>query len=306
MNRPGGVTDVNHRAERHHVAVAVLDLEVLHRVGVHAEGGVGLDVHLPGAAEAVEVVDVVAAQVRLQRVEDVAELHPHLLDLLPVHVHVELRRLGAESVEQADEARLLVALGGQVVGRGLQRAIVHVPSGFYHQLEAAGVAQAAHRRRPEDQHARLGYFPRQAGAEALEDRLTAQLGTLPFVERLEREEHAGVVRTVGVQDERLPRDGHDVRNAGRLEADLFDLGDRFDRPLQRGRVGQLDVGDQVALVLDRDEPGGDAGHAEARQSEQADIDHEHDRAQAKAPAYGLAIGLRHPAKERVEGAEEFP
>ena len=105
-----------------------------------------------------------------------------------------------------------------------------------------------------------------------------------------------VVRAVGVQDERLPRDGHRVRDPGRLQGDLFDLRGRLDRALQRGRVGQLDVGDQVALVLDRDEPGGDAGHAEARQSEQADVDQEHDRAEAEAPAHGLAIGLRRPAQ----------
>ena len=39
--------------------------------------GVGLDVHLPGAAEAVEVVDVERAEVDLQRVEDVVERHAH-------------------------------------------------------------------------------------------------------------------------------------------------------------------------------------------------------------------------------------
>ena len=53
--------------------------------------------------------------------------------------------------------------------------------------------------------------------------------------------------------------------------------DHLDRALQRGRVGQLDVDDQVALVLDGDEPAGDAGEAEARQAEQADVDQEHDR-----------------------------
>ena len=60
--------------------------------------------------------------------------------------------------------------------------------------------------------------------------------------------------------------------------------------------GNWTFGDQVALVLDRDEPGGDAGHAEARQSEQADVDQEHDRAEAEAPAHGLAVGVRRPAQ----------
>ena len=124
LHRPGGVAHLGHRPQRHHVAVGVADLELPDGLRVHAEAGVGLDVDLPGAAEAVEVVDVVAAQVRLQRVEDVGQRHPHRLDLLPVHVHVELGRAGAEAVEQADEARLLVPLGGQVVGLGLQRVEV--------------------------------------------------------------------------------------------------------------------------------------------------------------------------------------
>ena len=74
LDRPGGVADLGHRPQRHHVAVGVADLELLDGLRIHAEGGVGLDVDLPGAAEAVEVVDVVAAQVRLQRVEDVGQL----------------------------------------------------------------------------------------------------------------------------------------------------------------------------------------------------------------------------------------
>ena len=148
LDRPGGVADLGHRPQRHHVAVGVADLELLDGLRVHAEGGVGLDVDLPGAAEAVEVVDVVAAQVGLQHVEDVGQLHPHRLDLGPVHVHVELGRAGAEAVEQADEAGLLVALGGQVVRLGLEGVEVDVAGRFHHQLEAAGVAQAVHRRRP--------------------------------------------------------------------------------------------------------------------------------------------------------------
>ena len=102
-------------------------------------------------------------------------------------------------------------------------------------------------------------------------------GAPPFVERLEDDEHVAVVRAVGVQDERQPRDGHRVGDAGRLEGDLLDRLGHLDRALQRGRVGQLDVHHQVALVLDGDEPAGDAGEAEARQADQADVDQEHDR-----------------------------
>ncbi len=74
---------------------------------------------------------------------------PHRLDLDPVHVHVDRGSAGAE---QADEAGLLVALDGQVVRLGLQRVEVDVAGPLHHQLEAAGVAEARHRRRPEHVH----------------------------------------------------------------------------------------------------------------------------------------------------------
>ena len=175
LDRPGAVAHLGHRPQRHHVAVGVAHLELLDGFRVGAEGRVGLDVDLPGAAEAVEVVDVVAAQVRLQRVEDVGQRHPHRLGLLAVDVHVELRRAGAEAVEQADQARLLVALGGQLVRAGLQRVEVHVADALHHQLEAGGGPQARDRRRPEDQHAGLGDLARQALADLRRDGVPAEL-----------------------------------------------------------------------------------------------------------------------------------
>jgi len=75
-----------------------------------------------------------------------------------------LGRPGAEAVEQANEAGLLVALGGQVVRPGLQRVEVDVAGGFHHQLEAAGVAEAPYGRRPEDEHAGLRDLALQACA----------------------------------------------------------------------------------------------------------------------------------------------
>ena len=58
-----------------------------------AEVRVGLDVHLPGPAELVEVVDVVRAEVDLQGVEDVADLHAQGHALGPVDVQVEPGRV---------------------------------------------------------------------------------------------------------------------------------------------------------------------------------------------------------------------
>src|SRR5207245_4536216 len=122
---------------------------------------------------------------RLQRVEDVGEGHAHRPDLDSVDVRVELRRSGPEAVEQADEAGLLVALGGQVVRPGLQRVEVDVAGGFHHQLEATGVAQAPYRRRSEDEHAGLRDLALEAFADARCDGFAGQRRVPPFVERLQ-------------------------------------------------------------------------------------------------------------------------
>ncbi len=172
--RPSGVADVDHGAQRRHVAVGVADLELLGVVRVHAEGGVGLNVDLPGPAEAVEVVDVEATQVHLERVEDVGEGHAHRPDLGPVHVDVELRRAGAEAVEQADEAGLPVALGGQLVRLALERVEVDVAGGLDHQLEASGVAEAIHGRCPEDGHPGFRDLAPEPLAELGRDRIRAE------------------------------------------------------------------------------------------------------------------------------------
>jgi hypothetical protein len=137
----------------------------------------------------------------LQRVEDVGEGHAHRLDLHPVDFDVELGGAGTEAVEEADEPGLLVALCGQGIGLDLQSVEVHVARGLYHQLEAAGIAQAAHRRRPEDQHAGLENLPPETGAELRRDGLSAQRRISAFVKGMEDGEQEAIVRAHGVQDQ---------------------------------------------------------------------------------------------------------
>ena len=175
LDRSRRIADLGHRAQRHHVVVGVADLELADGLGVGAEGGLGLDVDLPRAAETVEIVHVVAGQVRLQRVEHFGKLHAHRLDLGAVDVDIELRRAGAEAGEQADQPRLAVALGGQFVGPGLEGVEVDVARHFQHQLEPAGRAQAVHRRGAEHVDAGLGHLAanRWRSAAAIASALSA-------------------------------------------------------------------------------------------------------------------------------------
>ena len=92
--------------------------------------GVGLQVDLPGAAELVEIVHIVAAQVGLQGVEDVAERNARPLALGAIDVDEELRRVGAEHAEYADQPRLPVGGRRQAVGLVLQVARPSLPTSW--------------------------------------------------------------------------------------------------------------------------------------------------------------------------------
>src|SRR5262249_44948263 len=148
----------------------------------------GLDIHLPGASKAVEIVHVKAAQVCLQCVEDVGELDPHCLHLFAVDVHVKLRRTGAETVEYSGDAGQLACLECEIVRLRLQGVVIHVAGRLHHQLEPARIAQTAHSRRTEYQHAGVRDFLRDTHAKLIQYGIATQVGASPIVERLEDHE----------------------------------------------------------------------------------------------------------------------
>ena len=75
---------------------------------MHALRRLGLQDDLPGAAEFVEVVDVVAAERGLQRGEDVADADAQGLGALAVDVEPDQRRRGAVGGEDAGQRRVRV------------------------------------------------------------------------------------------------------------------------------------------------------------------------------------------------------
>ena len=90
-------------------ALCVAHIDAVDVVDVVAKRRLGLDIDLPGAAEHVEVVDVEAAERRLQGVEDVADLDAQHLRLVAVDVEIDLRRVGGVGAEDAGELGLLLA-----------------------------------------------------------------------------------------------------------------------------------------------------------------------------------------------------
>ena len=247
---------VDQRAQQNHLPELVADLEQVEVFDLAAIAAVGLDRDLPVTAEIVEAVDVERAHQNVQRLVHVVQRHAQRGDLVAVDVEVELRRLGAELGGHPAQAGDLPQFLDQAVGLLLQGDQAEVAAVLDDELEAAGDAEARDRRRPE--HRELG-LRHVLGAGLARSwfmiAVSRSSGFLPLVEGVQHDEHRGEIRAVGLQQKRTAREGHRVGDAGRPAGDLLDLGDDRFGALQRRRVGQLDVHDQPALVLLRNEAG---------------------------------------------------
>ena len=71
--RTDDILQLRYRAQRDHLARGVAGLEVGHLCHGGAERGVGLRHDVPRAAKIVEIVDVKAAEVDLQRLENIGD-----------------------------------------------------------------------------------------------------------------------------------------------------------------------------------------------------------------------------------------
>ena len=219
---------------------------------------VGLDVHLPGPAEPVEVVDVERAEVDLQRVEQVGERHALAPEPRPGRCR---RRAAARSsrklVNTPASCGCWLAWRDQRLARPEQLDARPAPprSSQLH-LEAAGGPQPVDRRRREHGDERL-LDRREACVQAPEPRRDPESsGRSALVERLEHDEH----------DRRVGRVDEPVRPRGRRTATVCATpgclpGDA--RPSSGctasvrssdAASGSWTIDDQVPLVLRRDEP----------------------------------------------------
>ena len=127
-----------------------MHFQPLQIVDRHAELGVGLHVHLPGAAEAIEIVDIQRAEVDLQHVEDVGHGDAHRLDGGAVDIQIQPGGVGPEAGEQPLQAGVTFAFVDDLLGHLLQGRQAVVAAVFDHDLEAASRAQAIDRRGAED------------------------------------------------------------------------------------------------------------------------------------------------------------
>src|SRR4029077_11653899 len=118
VDRPANLAHAKHRAQGHHVSLRVSYLQQLDLAWIVAKRSAALSNYLPGAAEKVEVVDIIRAEIDLERIEDIFGIDAHGLTLIAIKIDEQLRHIGAKDAEQmADHLTILGIIQGQFLGR---------------------------------------------------------------------------------------------------------------------------------------------------------------------------------------------
>src|SRR5262249_18266086 len=138
---------LRHRPDRHHLAGCIAGSEAGNVLRGAPELLVALYPDLIGAAEVVEVVHVLLAEVHLQRRKYVGWCEAYLFGFHPIDVGIDRRRAGVEQGEHTGEGRVLVGRRHERAGGFFQRLRAEPAPILQHHLEAARVAEALHRRR---------------------------------------------------------------------------------------------------------------------------------------------------------------
>ena len=163
----------------------------------------GLHVHLPGAAEQVEIVHVQRAQIHLQRVKHFAHRNAAGLGGRSIDVQKQPGRVGAEAGEQIAQARRLRPVVDDLVGHALQRFQSGISPILDHDFESAGVAQAFQRRRTEHVHHAVANLPLQLRLQIRRDRVGRKFRAQSLVKIVKHHVHRAKIRRVGAEQNRL-------------------------------------------------------------------------------------------------------
>ncbi len=132
----------------------------------------------------------------------------------------------------------------------------------------------------------------------------AESAAAPLVERLQEHVHRSQVRRVGAEDQRLTGDAHRVLDFRGLVSEGFNSSHDPLGPLDRSRIGQLDVQQQVALVLLRDEADLRVGELPVGEDEQAAVARQHDQAYPQQFADHPPVPPRHAVEKAIEGSKQ--
>ena len=209
---------------------------------------VRLDVDLVGLAQVGEIVDEGAAEDRLQGREDVRDRYLEIFRLGAVQVEEKLGHVGIEGGIGRSDAGLLARRGHQTVEDLGQLLGGLAAQPFELVGKAAGIAETGDGRRREDQDLGVGDGG-EASLHGPDQAADLGLWCVAVVPGLQHEDPQAGVGGGGAGEHAVAGDGEDIGHPRRGAGDRRHLVQDLGGPRQGRPGGQLDIGEEDALVL---------------------------------------------------------
>ncbi len=273
--------------DRDHIAILVADVDAIDIVDARPLGGFTLDVHLPGAPKQIEIVDVGAAEDRLQRIEYVRHIDAKRLNLFPIDVEKELGRVGAVGREDLAQRRVLVCSKHHAARHCGNLRTARAGLTLKLEFEAAASAQSDDRRQVVGENdgfrdcLELTHQPR-------DDAIRRHWLGLALVERIECQDQKRAVRFRQTVDQAVAHHRRHAGNAWRIAGDFLDASRDCGGAVDRSALRQLYLAEHRALVLGRQE----AGRRDLEQPAGAGDDRDEDQQAVNRQADGLVDDQR--------------
>ena len=264
----------------------------------------GLDVDLPLAAKAVEIVDEAATEEALQRLVDVIDVDPLLEHLVAVDLDEALRYGRPEGRRHAGQLGTLACRLDELVGVLGEELDVLAGTVLENEGRSARGADARNRwwrERKADGAADPGQLLIQRGL----DRRVLFLRLLARRPLLERDEEESAVGILNLAQHAEADDRGRVLDPRHLQDQFLSLAGDFACALQRGAVRQLYAGKDVALVFVGQEAARDDPAEQAGGSGQGEQEKQADHTLANGDAADTDITGRQAAEDAVEAVVEL-
>src|SRR5467141_1395247 len=171
-----------------------------------------------------------------------------------------------------------------------------------HHLETTGTAEALYRRRRNGQHARIldhGKTLTQVGQCCVR----VYAGNFMVIERGQAGKNRPGIRRYRRCRRIEARERRNVLNAARIQDDIGRLFHDLLCPRERRSGRKLNNGDQVSLVLLRNETCLRPPELQPGNSNQRNVDHEHNGHSSHQPAAQIPIPVRQPLKAAIKPAK---
>src|SRR5208282_1242745 len=292
-------------SEGNHFALGVFDEELADIFGASAISAFRFDVHLPLAAEAIEIVNEKAAHEGLKSLVDVFDGDTLLDDFVAVHVDELLRNTGKEGGADVGDFRAFAGGGKKFVQVVGEKFDVVAGAVFEDEGEAAGSADAGNGGRGERESDAFGNFAEFA-VNVLFDLLELFIAGFAVVPGLEGDEEKAVVASTDKTEQAEADDAGGVLDARSVSEDVFDFARDFVGALHRSGVWQLQIDVEIALVFIGKKAGRDLNAEKAGGGSEEHEEYESDGAFANEEAANANVGVRSAGKCAVKPAEKSP